>query len=146
RRTWLIARPKRDLEPAPAPRELLRRSSTRRTAIAESTDIVQSPMSKSYSPHPSHRPRERQLFESSQNTQHLHLSTFAQVLSTSCRTSAHRIADFKHQGTLGGDGGGQSLAEDDSLVEGAGVGWESGLGPFLGWSENWALVALTPCV
>ncbi|KAK3950312.1 hypothetical protein QBC32DRAFT_18598 [Pseudoneurospora amorphoporcata] len=49
RRTWLIARPKRDRELALAPRELLRRSSTRRTAIAETTDIVDSQMSKSYS-------------------------------------------------------------------------------------------------
>ncbi|KAK3354666.1 hypothetical protein B0H65DRAFT_415125, partial [Neurospora tetraspora] len=44
------------------------------------------------------------------------------------------------KGTLGGDGGGQALVED------VGVGRESGLGSFLGWSENWALLVLTPCV
>lgn len=36
--------------------------------------------------------------------------------------------------------------EDDSLVEAVGVGQESDLGSFLGWSDNWALLVLTPCV
>lgn len=57
-----------------------------------------------------------------------------------------RSPTSKHRGILGGDGGGKALVKDDSLVEEAGVGRESGLGSFLGWSKNWALMALTPCV
>ncbi|CCC09218.1 hypothetical protein SMACR_12820 [Sordaria macrospora] len=101
RRTWSIVRPRRDLEPPLAPTELPRNRNTLQKAIAENTDTTESQMSKSSSPYPSQRPRERQLFENSQATQHFHIFAFAQLSSTSCRTHAHPIADFKTSRHIG---------------------------------------------